>query len=141
MEGFLDMQQRHRGFSLLESLVSLLVFSISMLGLGQLQARLWVNSGDLHSTDEAYLIVTNSIELIDINTYFKLSGTATPATWSSSQSSIFIYKQSVVTTGPNLTAEIQASWERPSGADSIIMNAAFYKTFNAADTRWLLAMN
>lgn len=135
------MQQRHRGFSLLESLVSLLVFSIGMLGLGQLQARLWVNSADLHSTDEAYLMVANSIEIIDINTYFEHSGAATPATESSSLSPIFIYKQSVVTTGPTLTAEVQASWERPSGADSVILNAALYTTFNAADARWLLAMN
>lgn len=135
------MQQRHRGFSLLESLVSLLVFSISMLGLGQLQARLWVNSGDLHSTDEAYLIVTSSLELIDINTYFKHSGAATPANESSSLSSIFIYKQSVVSTGPTLTAEAQASWERPSGADSVILKATLYTTFNAADARWLLARN
>ena len=52
----------------MESLVTLLVFSIGMLGLGQLQARLWVNSGDIHSANLALLIAENVTELIEINT-------------------------------------------------------------------------
>ena len=67
------MQQYYRGFSLLESLILLLVLSISMLGLGQLQVRLWVKAGSLHTLDEAYLLAVNLIEINEINSLFSLN--------------------------------------------------------------------
>jgi len=48
MEGFLTMENRHRGFTLIEAMISLVVLSIVLLWLAQLQARLWSASGDLH---------------------------------------------------------------------------------------------
>ena len=55
-----------RGFSLVEALISLLVLSIGMLGLGQLQARLWSSQGDLQRLNQAYLAAENQLLLTEI---------------------------------------------------------------------------
>ena len=122
------MQQRHKGFSLMESLVSLLVFSIGMLGLGQLQARLWVNSGDIHSTDKAYLVAANRLERYEIN-----SAASRPA--SAPGFAGELYSSS---TNSTTTTEVQVSWERPSGSEVITIASTFNSTFIAADALWLL---
>ena len=56
------MPPRQAGFSLIEALISLLVLSIGLLGLGQLQARLSVASLNRASAAYARLIQTNLYE-------------------------------------------------------------------------------
>ena len=51
-----------RGVSLIEALVSLLVISIGLLGLAQLQARLSIASLRLHASSQAYLLGATGIE-------------------------------------------------------------------------------
>jgi Tfp pilus assembly protein PilV len=52
------------GISLIEALITLLVLSIGLLGLGQLQARLWSSSAKLHATSNAYLLGTEYLEIV-----------------------------------------------------------------------------
>ena len=54
MAGFLVMKVPHRGFSLIEALVSLLVLSVGVLGLCRLQVALWSSSSALHATALAF---------------------------------------------------------------------------------------
>ena len=57
------MHKNAQGFSLIEALITLLVLSVGMLGLGQLQARLWAGAGDLHALAGAYLLGENLLEI------------------------------------------------------------------------------
>jgi len=56
------MNRNNAGFSLVEALITLLVLSVGLLGLGQLQARLWTGAGDLHRQENAYLLGENLLE-------------------------------------------------------------------------------
>jgi prepilin-type N-terminal cleavage/methylation domain-containing protein len=132
------MQQRHRGFSLMESLVTLLVFSIAMLGLGQLQARLWVSSGDIHRANQALLIAENVTELLEINTLISQKQSLTPTIPPYRSLPGFNYEQSVFSAGLTATTEVRVLWQRPSGADSISFRTSFSNSLLAEDADWLL---
>jgi len=137
MEGFLDMQQRQKGFSLMESLISLLVFSIGMLGLGQLQARLWISSGNIHSANQALLIAENITELIELKELITHSGGLTPTLPAYLSPPEFNYEQSVLASGLTTTTAVQVLWQRPSGADSTTLQTSFISGFLAKDAAWL----
>lgn len=125
----------------MESLVSLLVFSIGMLGLGQLQARLWVNSGDIHRTDQAHLIAENVIELHEINTLISWDNELAPTIPAYISSSDFSYEQSVIATDLTATTEVRVFWQPLSGTDSTRLRASFNTSFRAKDARWLSQQN
>ena len=123
----------------MESLVTLLVFSIGMLGLGQLQARLWVNSGDIHSANLALLIAENVTELIEINTLILETNTEKPSLAPYVSLPGFTYEQSVRTLPSTTTTEVQVSWHRPSGTDSATLRTGFSTRLLAIDAAWLLS--
>lgn len=131
------MQQRQKGFSLMESLISLLVFSIGMLGLGQLQARLWVSSGNIHRANQALLIAENIIEIIEFNTSFTQSIALTPTLPAYLSPPEFNYEQSTLASGLTTTTAVQVLWQRPSGADSTSLQTSFISGFPAKDAAWL----
>ena len=131
------MQQRQKGFSLMESLISLLVFSIGMLGLGQLQARLWVSSGNIHSANQALLIAENVTELIELNELVTQTDELTPIFPAYLSPPEFNYEQSVLASGLTTTATVQVLWQRPSGADSTTVQTSFSTGFLARDAAWL----
>ena len=131
------MQQRQKGFSLMESLISLLVFSIGMLGLGQLQARLWVSSGNIHSANQALLIAENVIEIIELNELIAQDDALTPTLPTYLSPPEFNYEQSVLASGLTTTATVQVLWQRPSGADSTTVQTSFSTGFLARDAAWL----
>lgn len=56
------MASRQEGFSLIESLIALLVLSIGLLGLAQLQTGLWKSAGQLYARSEAYLLSASHLE-------------------------------------------------------------------------------
>ena len=137
MEGFLDMPQRQKGFSLMESLISLLVFSIGMLGLGQLQARLWISSGNIHSANQALLIAENVAEIIELNELITQDDALTPTLPAYLSPPEFNYEQSVLASALTTTATVQVLWQRPSGADSTTVQTGFSTGFLARDAAWL----
>ena len=123
----------------MESLVTLLVFSVGMLGLGQLQARLWVNSGDIHSANLAFLIAENVTELIEINTLILEPNTEKPSLAAYVSLPGFTYHQSVRALPSTTTTEVQVSWHRPSGTDSATLQTGFSTGLLAVDAAWLLS--
>ena len=121
----------------MESLVTLLVLSIGLLGLGQLQARLWVNAGDLHSYDRARLLAANIAELYEINSSI-LSGNQENAEIPvSDTSSKFNYQVVSSSTDGTITNKVQVTWERPGGRDTSRLNSTIYTAFRPVDARWL----
>ena len=131
------MQQRQKGFSLMEALISLLVFSIGMLGLGQLQARLWVNSGNIHSANQALLIAENITELVELKVLITPGNALRPTLPAYLSPSEFNYEQSVLASGLVTTTAVQVLWQRPSGADSTTLQTSFISGFLARDAAWL----
>ncbi len=132
------MRNSAAGFSLMESLICLLVLSIGMLGLGQLQARLWTNAGELQRLEAARLIASNVTELVEIN------GTFTKQTASTEVSSLldpptgFTYRKSTNPYGTSLKSEIKVSWTGPSGENHLTLESSVYTAFESTDARWLL---
>jgi len=122
----------------MESLVTLLVFSIAMLGLARLQARLWVNSGDLYSSDKAHLIARNIATINEISTIFPSSMASLLATQRPYIASDYNLKRSVYSSGVITASEVIVSWERPSGAVSIPLRSTFSSSPGKEDARWLL---
>jgi type IV pilus modification protein PilV len=139
MEGFLSMENRHRGFTLIEALVSVVVLSIGLLGLGQLQARLWSFSGDLHSTDEAYLLASNALEkfvMAQIIAADLIADTTAQITASATQFTVDLSP----TEQPQLIeARVRVEWEHQSGLRSLALDSAIYTNSRASDSRLLLA--
>jgi hypothetical protein len=135
------MRENARGFSLMEALITLLVFSVGLLGLGQLQARLWAGAGDLHTLGDAYLLGENLLEI-------------SPLTWlpATTGQSLIVQSQPAIDTtfdqpgpdqnnSPQVTTKVNLQWRRPSGEYSLSLSASVNTGLAARDTRWLLPGN
>ena len=132
------MRKNCTGLSLMESLICLLVLSVGMLGLGQLQARLWAHAGDLQRLETARLIASNVTELIEINNIFTIQAAFPEAYPPAEPSAGFTYQQSTRPEGPLLLSAVTVSWTGPSGKDSFTAESSFYTAFETPDVRCLL---
>jgi len=132
------MENRHRGFTLIEALVSVVVLSIGLLGLGQLQARLWSASGDLHSTDEAYRLASSALEKSAIAQMIAadlIADTTAQITASATQFAVDLSR----TEQPQLIeARVLVEWEHQSGSRSLALDSAIYTNSRPSDSRLLL---
>lgn len=135
------MEDRHRGFTLIEAMVSVMVLSIGLLSLAQLQVRLWSAASDLHSSDEAYLLASNRLEKFAIaqliatdllpDTTAQLSGSAT----------LFAVDLSLTEQQQLTEATLRVEWAHQSGLRSLALDTDIYTNFRASDSRLLLAVD
>jgi prepilin-type N-terminal cleavage/methylation domain-containing protein len=132
------MKKAERGFSLIEAMVSLLVLSIGLLGLGQLQTRLWRTSGELHSMAEAYLLGASELEksLAVLGTGTTPSGNGFTRT--SSSGTVYQAQLALAANGQLVDAEIRVGWNDRGGQQAIRLQTAAVTDLYEADTRWLL---
>jgi len=133
------MQNRQRGFSLIEALISLLVLSIGLLGLAQLQARLWSASAELHLSDEAYLLAGNNLEQFAIAQLFAVDPGADSTTQVSGAATQFVVNLTLTELQQIAEARVQVEWEHQRGLRSLTLDTAIYTSARAADNRLLLA--
>ncbi|MEA2080622.1 MAG: prepilin-type N-terminal cleavage/methylation domain-containing protein [Pseudomonadota bacterium] len=132
------MENSHRGFSLIEAMVSVLVLSIGLLGLCRLQAQLWSSSNALHASAAANLLASSYLEKavasqltgIDLN-----QDSASELVYAGTLLSTAL---SVANTAEITEAEIRVQWSNQTGAHSIQIGTATDSHPAAADTRWLL---
>jgi prepilin-type N-terminal cleavage/methylation domain-containing protein len=133
------MENRHRGFTLIEALVSVVILSIGLLGLGQLQARLWSASGDLHSSDEAYLLASNTLEKSVIAQVIAADLIADTTAQLAGSATLFAVDLSLTEQEQLAEATVRVEWEHQSGPRSLALDTAIYTNSHAYDNRLLLA--
>jgi len=135
------MGENTHGFSLIESLVALLVVTIGLLGLGQLQARLWVGSGELHTAGTAFLLAESLLEITPVSWL--------PDTPKQAQAALFepglhaeIAHYPLPAAGASLAStRIDVHWTSPAGDASLSLLRTLNAGLDPLDTRWLLGEN
>jgi len=141
MEGFLTVENRHCGFTLIEAMVSVVVLSIGLLGLVQLQARLWSASGDLHSTDEAYLLASNTLEKSAIAQMIAADLIADTTAQVTASATLFAVNLSLTEQQQLTEATVHVEWEHQSGLRSLALDSTVYTNSHAFDNRLLLVVD
>jgi prepilin-type N-terminal cleavage/methylation domain-containing protein len=135
------MGNRHRGFTLIEAMVSVVVLSIGLLGLVQLQARLWSASGDLHSSDEAYLLASNTLEKSAIAQMIGADLIADSPAQFTASATLFAVDLSLTQQQQLAEATVRVEWEHQSGPRSLALQTTIYTNAHASDGRLLLAVD
>lgn len=135
------MENRHRGFTLIEAMVSLVVLAIGLLGLGQLQAQLWSASGDLHSSDEAYLLANNRLEKFAIREIMAADLIADTRARPAASATRFTVDLARIEQQQLAEARLRIEWQHPRGLRSLSLDTAIYTKFQASDSRLLLAVD
>jgi len=141
MEGFSALEYRHRGFTLIEAMVTVVVLSIGLLGLVQFQARLWSASGDLHSTDKAYLLARNALEKSVIAQMVAADLIADTTAQITASATVFAVELSLTQKQQLAEATVSVEWEHQSGLRSLALDSAIYTNYRASDSRLLLAVD
>jgi Tfp pilus assembly protein PilV len=131
------MTVRQGGFSLMEALISLLVLSVGLLGLGQLQAELWKSAGQLYAVSEAYLLSANDLERGLSAGATELTVLANRSVRSVSGYTEFDSVMHVAQRGWLTEMDISSHWQDTSGANSVRLRTAAYRP-PTSDSRWVL---
>ena len=131
------MTVRQGGFSLMEALISLLVLSVGLLGLGQLQAGLWKSAGQLYAESEAYLLSATYLER------GLSAGAPEPgeqedrsARGASGYTEFGVVVQ-VEQLGWLTEMDVASHWQDTSGANTVRLRTAVYRPA-VGDSRWVL---
>ena len=133
------MPGRQHGFTLIEALLSVVVLGVGLLGLGQLQARLWSASGDLHSTDDAWLLAGNTLEQFSIAQM--IDAGLVPATGIQPGSSAFTVALELTRRAQLTEARVRIEWQHRNESRSLQLDGAIYTASQASDSRLLLTAN
>ncbi|GMQ83508.1 MAG: hypothetical protein BMS9Abin06_0243 [Gammaproteobacteria bacterium] len=135
------MKNHLRGISLIEALITLLVLSIGLLGLGQLQARLWSSSGKLHATSNAYLLGTTVLEMLTATRIIAPDLIADPPSQILRSGTLFNTTVSLSEDEQLSEADIRVVWEDRSGLLVINLGSVTDTISRASDTRLLLPVD
>jgi len=134
------MAARQRGFTLMEALLSVLILSVGLLGLGRLQAALWKSAGQLYAQSEAYLLSTSYLEhgLPAIPT--QLGSEEIQYVHSVTGYTVF---DSILHTGQQglfTEIDISSTWRDTAGTNTVRLHTAIYRP-DTRDSRWLLSLD
>lgn len=125
------------GFSMIEALVTLLVLSIGLLGLGRLQAGLWRSGGDLHAAQTAFLVAQNRLESERLNSRLQWPARSAPADDPAYR--VDVAHTPLPAPSSALTAtRVSLHWRRPAGEQSLELTAVRDRGSHPEDSRWLL---
>ncbi|MDT8386406.1 MAG: prepilin-type N-terminal cleavage/methylation domain-containing protein [Thiogranum sp.] len=129
--------RQQTGFSLIEALVSVLVLSIGLVSLAQLQARLWSAAGDRHSTGLAYQLAVSELDrsLYSLSTA-SVSGASSTREFAGPSAR---FRATTTTTADPVapSSGTLVEWDDRSGSRSIHLHTGASPA-PAADLRWLL---
>ncbi len=135
------MKKHLHGISLMEALITLLVLSIGLLGLGQLQARLWSSSANLHATSNAWLLGSTFLEVLTATQVIAPDFVATPPLQSQRSGTLFSTVVSISEGEKLPETEIRVAWEDQSGPQTVSLESVTNTVSHAYDTRLLLPVN
>ena len=129
---------RTAGFTLIESLLALVVLSIGLLGLGQLQARLWLAGSELHTTASAYTLGENLLEtgarpwLGAAAAQLRRTPPGPPV-----RAEVRRYRLPAAD-GYLATLQVDLHWRAAGGEQSVSLARSRDPRLDPRDTRWLL---
>jgi len=132
------MQKYARGISLIEALITLLVLSIGLLGLAQLQSRLWSGSGRLHASGNAYLLGSEYLEIMLARQMISPVLAAMPPLQLQRAGTLFSSVTSINRNAQLAAAEIRIEWQNRSGPGAISLESTASIATRFSDTRLLL---
>ncbi|HHH44348.1 MAG TPA: hypothetical protein ENK49_09435 [Gammaproteobacteria bacterium] len=132
------MHKNSKGISLIEALITLLVLSTGLLGLGQLQARLWSTSGRLHATDQAYLLGARHLEILVTKQLLGADLLDEPAEQTERAGTRFNTTASVQEGTQLVEIQVHIEWQSPDGSHVIQLESGTSLLSHAADTRQLM---
>jgi prepilin-type N-terminal cleavage/methylation domain-containing protein len=135
------MDNRTAGFSLMESLITLLVLSIGLLGLGQLQARLWVNAGELHTRGDAGLLGANLMEIAPVAWLSEAEKHSAAMLFEPAVSTEISRHRSQPPSDFLMVTDLNVHWVLPSGEHSLSLASTHNTSLDPRGTRWLLPAN
>ena len=127
------------GFSLIEALISVLVLSIDLLGLGQLQARLYLASRQDAERLYASLISTELYEKSASYALSTLIGRLPAEARRRGPSTLYHITTQATQPAQTLQTRITLNWPNSGGSDEIVTNSLFDRSNRPFDARWLLA--
>jgi Tfp pilus assembly protein PilV len=127
-----------RGFSLIEALLTVLVLSIGLLGLAQLQARIWVTSGLLHTQNSAYQLGLDRLEQAVSAQLIAPDLVPEPPLQVPRGGALYATRLSLSAGGQLQKAQVDIAWTAPTGRQAITLGTAVERTARASDTRLLL---
>ena len=130
--------QRASGFSLVESLVTLLVLAVGLLGLGQLQARLWRSSGELQTLQGAFLLGHDKLESRTA-AWLAESGDRTPSKSSNGNYTLVITDINSPSPAEHLaTTQLELYWQYSHTGHTLRLTTTRNAGILPRDARWLL---
>ncbi|MFQ5642397.1 MAG: prepilin-type N-terminal cleavage/methylation domain-containing protein [Thiogranum sp.] len=133
------MQRCSRGISLIEALITLLVLSIGLLGLGQLQARLWSGSSRLHATGNAYLLGSQHLEIMLAKQSIRTELIAEPPMQVGRAGTLFNATVSFRGNEPLGEAEARIEWQNRNGPEAVSLKSIASTIARTSDARLLLS--
>ena len=134
------MVPRQRGFSLMEALVAVLVLSVGLLGLGQLQARLWNSAGQLYALSDAYLLSTSHLERGPPGEAQQPGAGENQQVHSVSAYTAFDSIVQAEQRGRFTEMVVSSHWRDTAGEHRVQLRTAVYRPA-ASDSRWLLRLD
>ena len=135
------MEKNTHGFSLIEALVALLVVSIGLLGLGQLQARLWAGAGELHTAGTAFLLAGSLLEIAPVTWLPAPAKQAYAALFEPGLRAEIAHYPLPAASASLVSTRIDVHWSSPTGSASLSLGRALDAGLDPLDSRWLLGEN
>lgn len=132
------MDRYQTGFSLIEALVSLLVLSIGLLGLGQLQARLSVASLNQASAAYARLLQDNLYEKTMSYEISGIAGSSPESDTVATPSTLYTVQLTRSATENLAITGIALEWTDLDSTRTEIITSTLSTYPSLIDTRWLL---
>lgn len=132
------MQPYQPGFTLIEAMITVLVLSIGLLGLGTLQARLMAAAGELHSHTEANLLATTWLERFSWLATTDPAAIDTEPAQQTRRATVFDTRAQLSSTPGLSTAGIVVEWASRKGLRSTRLGTSACTEAPLSDQRWLL---
>lgn len=133
------MRKAHCGFSLIEAMISVLVLSVGLLGLAQLQARLSMASLRLQASTQAWVLGASGIEHALMLEAGTANGTKEPSTIVVTPATRFETTIGLARTERLINTELRVRWEDPSGKNEVRLATLANTETDATATRLLLS--